>query len=98
MDTHVLAAKILAAPVCAKAPPGMAFWQTEFTGWAKWAALAIIGALFFIAVALLVWGRLSGHQRGTNAGMGLLLTVFGAALLFVAGPGILDFILGRGGC
>ncbi len=95
---QVLAAPFPTAPVCAKAPPGMGFFQVEFTGWAMWTAIGLIGGIFFLAVGLLVWGRLTGHQRGSNTGMGLLLVVFGSAILYVVGPGILDFILSRGGC
>jgi bacteriorhodopsin len=94
--TSVVGAKVLAAGVCPTAPPGMAVYQDQVTGWVKWGVLAMIGVAALVSIGSILVGRIFSHPHASRTGaMGLGITVI-CAMLYVTILGILTGITGSG--
>jgi len=92
----MLAATILASGVCPAAPPGVQSFSDEVLSWVKWGVLAILAISFFASVGMLVWGRVTHHQRGARLGFDGLMICLVAAIIYVVGYVIISSITGSG--
>jgi hypothetical protein len=91
-----LGARMLAAGVCPKAPPGMQTWADEILSWVKWGVLAILAISFFLSVGMLIWGRVTHHPKGARLGFDGLMICLVGAIIYVVGFVILSSITGNG--
>lgn len=91
-----VAAKVLAAGVCPKAPPGMQPYQDEVTSWIKWGVLGLIIAAALVSIGSILIGRIFAHPHASRYGaMGLGIVVI-CAILYVTILGIVTGITGSG--
>lgn len=91
-----VSAKMLAAGICPKAPPGMQGFQDQITAWIKWGVLALIIAAALVSIGSILIGRIFSHPHASRYGaMGLAITVV-CAILYVTVLGILAGITGSG--
>jgi hypothetical protein len=91
-----LGARLSAAGVCPKAPPGMQAYQDEITSWVKWGVLGLIIIAAVVSIGSILIGRIFSHPHASRYGaIGLGIDVI-CAILYVTVLGILSGITGSG--
>ena len=86
----------LYAAVCPQAPPGMASFANQVTGWVKWGVLALIGIGAVVSLGSILMGRIFSHPHASRYGaMGVAVVVM-VAIAYTVILVILDSITGSG--
>ena len=89
-------ARVIAAPVCPAAPPGMQTYADQITSWVKWGVLALIVIAALVSIGSIVAGRIFSHPHASRYGAIGLAAVGMAAILYVTVLVILTSITGQG--
>ncbi len=73
---------------CPVALPGVGPALGKIEGWTAWTFIALMSLAGVFGVIMFLWGKVGHHPKGARLGIEVLLTVVGAAVLYVVFPGI----------
>lgn len=90
------ATTVLAAEVCPKAPPGAVGPTNQITGYVLWGVIVLFGLGIVIAIGAIIAGRVFSLPHASKVGVISVVVVFACAIAYLALPGMLNGILGKG--
>jgi hypothetical protein len=90
------ATTVLVGKVCPKAPPGAVGPTNEITGYVLWGVMILFGLGTVIGIGAIIAGRVFSLPHASKVGVISEVVVFGCAIAYLALPGMLNGILGKG--
>ncbi|MGL5825278.1 MAG: hypothetical protein ACRCYU_10750 [Nocardioides sp.] len=89
-------ATMLAAEVCPKAPPGAVGPTNDITSYVLWGVGVLFGLAIIVGIGAIIAGRVFALPHASKVGVISVVVVFACAIAYLALPGMLSGILGRG--